>query len=300
MTTATAGPGSAAAPPASVDVVAAEQADTAKAAQRAALRAATALPTITLDIPRESAQEIKESRVTAEATGAMLVICIWAAVLVVTTRESVDDSARSLILTFAGTMTLVVATVVAARLRILTTRLTSHDRDQAATDTAAPGPDPALQEQSRAIAQQVAIYQHITTRQAKTAFRSSVTATTIGLLVLVSGASLAYRAQDDALRAVLGTSTTVGVALATFLGKTFLDMLRRANEQLNRSHAVPLAQHLAFFVFMLANEADPGEERNQMVHEIVSTTLKGVELTLAGFLKDSVSMPADASAGGQA
>jgi hypothetical protein len=251
-------------------------------------------PTFSLGPAEDSAQTIRESRIRLAYRGAASILLLLVAGLVVHGQLGLSRRADLTLLAGLAACLAVLVAAVVSQLHVLTSRLTAGPTTEPAIASAPAGSregqarsmNEVLVEQSRVIAEQVRVYQQLTTRQAQTAFRSSLSAMTLALAVLAVGAASSFRTQDSGARAVVAAVTVLGGALATFLGTTFLDMHRRANEQLNRSHAVPLAQHLAYFTFILAQHVEAGGARSAMIKDIVATTLKGVEVTLAGFLAE--------------
>lgn len=275
-------------PPAEVDLVTAERSLTDTERDLGGLDFVTAWPTFSVRPSGVDRRVTRESRIKVAYRGLAVLAILVSSAAVALPQMSLRGAPKTMAAAItAGAIGLITAKF-AGDFHVLSAQLSVDDAQSQETapheGTKALTPEEALLELSHAISEQVHVYQEITTQQAKTAFRSSIAATFLALLVLAGGAGVIVQTRDVALRAVVAAVTSLGVALTTFLGKTFLDMHRRANEQLNRSHAVPLAQHLAYFTFAMAQRVEQGAIRGALVKDIVSTTLAGVEVTLAGFL----------------
>src|SRR5689334_23440 len=71
------------------------------------------------------------------------------------------------------------------------------------------------------------------------------------------------------------------LAMSVALGILLLGARNRAVEQLNRAHTVPLAKTLLFVADELTRKVPSGAARSELVREVVLTTLRAVESTLA-------------------
>lgn len=126
-------------------------------------------------------------------------------------------------------------------------------------------------------------FQRQAVRESSGSFRDSRTAMAIALLILTIGAASVIVAPDRSGQLVIGGLTALGSGFSAFLGKTFLDARNRALGQLNRAHAIYMAQLHSHFAFQMASATEE-VQRTKLVEEIVRNTVAGVELILSGFL----------------
>jgi hypothetical protein len=126
-------------------------------------------------------------------------------------------------------------------------------------------------------------FQRQAVRESSGSFRDSRTAMAVALVILAIGAASVIVAPDRSGQLVIGGLTALGSGFSAFLGKTFLDARNRALGQLNRAHAIYMAQLHSYFAFQMASATDEAQ-RTGLVEEIVRNTVAGVEPILSGFL----------------
>jgi hypothetical protein len=126
-------------------------------------------------------------------------------------------------------------------------------------------------------------FQQQAARESSGSFRDSRTAMAVALIILTVGTASVVVAPDRSGQLVVGGLTALGSGFSAFLGKTFLDARNRALWQLNRAHAIYMAQLHSHFAFQMASKTDPAQ-RAGLIEEIVRSAVAGVEPILSGFL----------------
>lgn len=122
-------------------------------------------------------------------------------------------------------------------------------------------------------------YHAITTAQARTSYRNSQIAMSIGLLILAAGAVTVIRAQTTNAQLVLGALTGLGGAFTAYLSSTFLGVHYRAQEQMKYFYGQPLIQSYLIMAQSLSKKLSKTDEQDRALHEVIDSTLEGARMS---------------------
>jgi hypothetical protein len=117
-------------------------------------------------------------------------------------------------------------------------------------------------------------YHELTRRQARTSYRNSQIAMSIGFLLLVVGAATVLRAVTPSAQIVVGGLAGLGSALSAYIGSTFIRAYNRALAQMNYYFGQPLVQSYLLEAERMASSLHQ-ERRDDVMEKIIAETLSG-------------------------
>lgn len=236
------------------------------------------LPRFTLSDPIETAATLRVSAVLAAYRGAALTVLLLAFTVGVG-REPLHLSVQTALSWSVVLGAIAVLTVTGGQVHATLLRARNHTVDELrVADTEQLSID--LNSQSRANELQILKYQELAVSQARISFRHGQTAMAVALGILLGGSSSVLFLADGRGQVVVGVLTALGSGFSAFLAATFLDARNRSIEQLNRSHVLPLAKNLLLFAHKLTEGVQTARTRDDLLKDIVTSTLEAVEMTL--------------------
>jgi uncharacterized protein GlcG (DUF336 family) len=121
------------------------------------------------------------------------------------------------------------------------------------------------------------VWEHMVQRQARGAYMYSMLATGMGLLVLVGGGILIISTDDLASQVAVAGLSGIAGAIGGYIGRTFLEIHKLAQQQLNFYFVEPLVANYLLAAERLIQDADkhePSERKHDPLYQdLVKTTL---------------------------
>jgi len=137
--------------------------------------------------------------------------------------------------------------------------------------------DPALMGLAWVNYKQLRTFTIIAQRQARMSYYASVTAASIAMLVLASGAAVAVCLPSTTARVTAGTLAAAGAALSAFFTQTFLRTYQMASRQMSYYYGQPLVHCYllhAQWLAMKTREHLGSEAELRLWHEVIDATIQ--------------------------